>query len=81
LLKKLRDNQTPACGTVRRNRAAFPKLFVTQKMKTGETLHIVKDEILGMRYKDKRDVFFLSTIHRLKLVSVKKKDREGNNTL
>ena len=50
-------------------------------MAAGEVLHLSKDEILGMRYKDKRDVFFLSTFHRPKLVDVKKKDKEGNNIM
>jgi len=43
----------------------------------GEYLHIVNDSLLGVRFRDKRDVFFLSTFHR-KLVTTRKTDNTGN---
>ena len=78
LFKKLADRLTPACGTVRKNRARFPPTFVSKKLKSGETLHVVKDHVLGLRFRDKRDVFFLSTMHQPGLVPTQKTDKEGN---
>lgn len=78
LFRLLSRHQTPACGTVRKNRAKFPPEFVNKKMKQGEYLHIANNGILGVRYRDKRDVFFLSTFHRPRLVATRKTDRSGN---
>lgn len=50
-------------------------------MKAGETLHVVNNNILGLPYRDERDVFFLSTLHRPKLVATQKKDRDGNDIM
>jgi len=78
LFKELANRLTPACGTVRKNRARFPPNFVSKKLKSGENLHVAKDHVLGLRFRDKRDVFFLSTMHRPKLVSSSKTDKDGN---
>ena len=36
---------------------------------------------MAMKFKDKKDVYFLFTLHRPKLVDTKKKDRAGDNIL
>jgi len=48
LFRLLSRHQTPACGTIRKNRGKFPPEFVTKKMKQGEYLHIVNEGILGV---------------------------------
>ena len=61
LFKTLQDHDTLACGTVRKLRAKFPATMVNKKLTRG----------------DKKDVFFLSTIHRPHLFSTKKTDKDG----
>ena len=78
LFKKLLERKTPACETVRKNRARFPVDFTTKKMVREDTSYVVNAGVIRLRYKDKKDVYFLSTLHRPKLVSTPKKDREGN---
>ena len=75
---ELRKQKTAMCGTIRRDRGKFPKTFKRKKLEKGETLHIVKQSTLAIRYKDKKDVYFLSTIHRPKLVATQRLDRDGN---
>lgn len=79
LLVNLMTKNTSACGTVRRDRGEFPSSFTKTKLKNrGDTIHLSYNNILALRYKDKSDVFFLSTMHRPKLSSVNKRDRDGN---
>jgi len=47
-------------------------------MKQGEYLQIVNDGLLGVWFRDKRDMFFLSTFHRPRLVATRKTDKTGN---
>ncbi|MEO0684629.1 MAG: hypothetical protein AAFY76_06160 [Cyanobacteria bacterium J06649_11] len=77
LFKRLADHQTPACGTVRKNRARFPTSFVSKKLKSGECLYVSQDNVLGMRLHDKRDVFFLSTFHTPKSMATSKFNSNG----
>jgi len=46
-------------------------------MNRGDTAFVTKDNVLGLRYRDKKDVYFLSTLHRPRLVATKKTDKEG----
>ena len=70
----LNQNETGACGTVRKNRVKLPIEFKTKKLDKGETTSISNGTILAMRFNDKRDVMFLSTVHpNNKLVSAKDK--------
>jgi len=79
LLLNLMTQNTSACGTVRRDRGQFPSSFTKTKLQNrGETIHLTYNKILALRYKDKKDVFFLSTMHRPKLLSVNKRGRDGN---
>jgi len=50
-------------------------------MKLGERLHITTGEILALRFHDKRDIYFLSNMHRPKLVVTSRKERDGNNIM
>jgi len=78
LFKAMAARVTPACCTLRKVRARFPPSFVSKKLKSGECLHVPKNDVLGLRFHDKRDVYFLSTMHRPQLVSTPKRDKEGN---
>lgn len=61
LSEKLAKQKTGTCGTVKSNRKGMPK-FPT-KIKKGELFELHKEEILAIKWHDKRDVHMLSTIH------------------
>ena len=64
LLKDLLIRKTFACGTVRVNRGEFPSSFKTAKLKPGTSLYIKNENnILAVHWKDKRDVFVMSSFH------------------
>ncbi len=80
LLQHLVTKNTGACGTIRRDRGQFPAATFT-KVKLanrGDTIHLACDKILALRFKDRKDVFFLSTLHRPKLSATQKVNKDGN---
>ena len=82
LTKDLLVHDTLMCGTIRRDRGKFPAEFLNKRMKRGDTSFLSNGEnILALRYKDKKDVFFISSIHRPKKSTAPKHDREGNPIL
>ncbi|XP_053323867.1 piggyBac transposable element-derived protein 4-like [Spea bombifrons] len=62
--------QTPACGTVRPTCKGFPKILMYPKQKRGSTSALRSQELLALRYTDRKDVYILSTIHNEKVVPV-----------
>jgi hypothetical protein len=64
LFTELDVRNTYACGTVRKNRRDVPKAFPEVKLKQGEVIFRRKDNILALKWHDKRDIHMLSTIHR-----------------
>ena len=78
LFQHLLLNDTLACGTLRSVRAKFPSSFTSEKLDRGETRFLTKDHILALRFRDKKDIYFLSTIHKPSLVSTRKRNKEGN---
>ncbi|CAI9600260.1 unnamed protein product, partial [Staurois parvus] len=52
-----------ACGTVRSNRRGFPQRLVNTRLKKGEKACLRNEELLAVKWKDKRDVYLLSSIH------------------
>ncbi|XP_068122483.1 piggyBac transposable element-derived protein 4-like [Hyperolius riggenbachi] len=63
LFKFLFSAKTPACGTVRSNRKGLPQEVVNKRLKRRELFSQRSDELLALKFKDKRDVLILSTIH------------------
>ena len=63
LFKDLLARNTLACGTIKINRGEFPGWFKTQKLKHGDASYIRNNNILAVHWKDKRDVFVLSSLH------------------
>ena len=61
LFEELRQNGTGACGTVKRNRKNYP-VFPTD-LKKGEMITKHTKHQLAMCWKDKRQVYMLSTVH------------------
>ena len=76
LFTYLLQNNTGACGTVRKNRVKLPIEFKSQKLTKGSTDTMHNNNILAMRFNDKKDIMFLSTIHQNNKM-VPTKERRG----
>ena len=66
LFKDLYEKGTLACGTVRQDRKGMPKQLMTKNSKgyeKGESKFLMHECLTVVRWKDKRDVFALSTFH------------------
>lgn len=57
------EKQINACGTVRCNRKNFPKDISQEKLKTGDIRVRFGHGMTALRWKDKRDVYMLSSMH------------------
>ena len=62
LFRDLQQRGFGACGTVRVNRRGMPESFRTITLKRGE-IHSYRDDMLFLKWKDKREVTMLSTFH------------------
>ena len=68
LLKFLFDHSMLACGKIRSNRKGFPDPVNKANLKKGEVKAYRSSELLAMKFKDKRDVLMLTTIHNEEMV-------------
>ncbi|XP_068093018.1 piggyBac transposable element-derived protein 4-like [Hyperolius riggenbachi] len=78
LFKFLFSAQTPACGTIRSNRKGLPAQVVSKKLKKGEICSQRSNELLALKFRDKRDVFILTTIHSEATTTVRSRTRREN---
>ena len=65
LFKSVRSAGFGACGTVRPKRKGLPK----ESIKKGEVVHGKQEGILALKWKDKREVRMLTTVHDHSVVS------------
>ncbi|XP_050314831.1 piggyBac transposable element-derived protein 4-like [Anthonomus grandis grandis] len=72
----LYENKTNSCGTVRQNRKHMPAF--ERKLKKGETEWRTSDHLLALKWKDRRDVVMLTTMHENKIVTLPQIDRSTN---
>ncbi|GFN84337.1 PiggyBac transposable element-derived protein 4-like [Plakobranchus ocellatus] len=80
LFEELKLLGTGACGTIRTNRKNMPKANAAKiKLDPGESVFRQKDDMLALKFHDKRDVNMLSTIHSATNVVFRKTDKDGNN--
>lgn len=75
----LEENGSAACGTAKRNRLSVPKSMKTKKMIRGDTEFRRDNNLLMLRYQDKKEVYFLSTIHKSNVATSGKKKRDGTD--
>ena len=75
LLQELYLRSTYAAGTCHSNRKGLPRAVVDAKLKPGETCFRRADELLAIKWCDKRAVLILSTIHEAVEILTGKKDR------
>lgn len=76
LAKFLHKKNTNVTGTVRKNRIGMPKL--TSKLEVGQTESQYTTTMLATRWKDRRDVYMLTTQYENKMIAISKKDHHGN---
>jgi len=72
----LYKKKTNVTGTVRKNRKGMPKL--TSKLEVGQTESQHTTTMLATRWKDRRDVYMLTTQFENKMITIGKKDHHGN---
>ena len=75
LLQELYLRSAYAAGTCHSNRKGLPRAVVDAKLKPGETCFRRADELLAIKWCDKRAVLILSTIHEAVEIPTGKKDR------
>lgn len=68
LFHKLMEKQFFPVGTVMKSRKNLPHVFDDKKLKTGEVINRRKGQLLAIKWKDKRDVFMLSTMDKAAMV-------------
>ena len=74
----LYENETAACGTARKNRVKSPAAFKNSRLKKGEHKFLRSDNMLAVRFNDKKEIYFLSTLHKSNVIDTRKRDRHGN---
>ncbi|MCG7879142.1 MAG: transposase [Candidatus Thiodiazotropha taylori] len=78
LFDELSIRETYACGTVRKNRKEFPEaLKVKQRMLQGDSIFRRREDLLALKFYDKREVHMLSTIHTATNAIFDKRDQNG----
>jgi len=79
LLDILIKNKTDAYGTVRSNRKNLPNNFTKEKLKRGDVRAWQKGKMMALRWKDKKDVCVMSTVHNA--TSLAAKTKGGKDTV
>ena len=74
LAEMLVANETDVYGTIRLTRKHMPDDISKEKLKKGEIISYSRGKLTAMRWKDKKDVSLLSTIHNAAMVEVEKRD-------
>ena len=77
LIELLYKRKTHACGTVRKNRKSLPLALTQAKLKQGETIFCCKNNLLALKWMDKREVYILSGLHKATNVINKKTNYKG----
>lgn len=77
LAQQLLDRKTYLCGTLRKNRKHLPEKVVSAKLKKNDVVALRSREIMVSKWKDKRDVMMLSTIHAGRIFEGGKRNRRG----
>ncbi|XP_064643589.1 piggyBac transposable element-derived protein 4-like [Lineus longissimus] len=63
LYDELCARSTDAVGTIRPNHKGLPKDFLKQKLRKGEIKAAYSEKLMLLKWRDKKDVHMLSTIH------------------
>ena len=77
----LHKRKTHACGTVRKNWKSFPVAVTQAKLKQGETVFCCKNNLLALKWMDRKEVYILSGLHRETNVISKKTNYKGQKVM
>ena len=77
LIDLLYKKKTNACSTVRKNRKSLPLAVTQVKLKQGETVFHCKNNLLALKWMDKREVYILTGLHKATNVISKKTNYKG----
>src|SRR6218665_1403558 len=77
LAQQLLNRQTYLCGTLHQNCKHLPGGVVSAKLKKGDVVAQRSRQIVVSKWKDKRGVLMLFTIHAGKIVEGSKRNRNG----
>ena len=72
LFTYLSEHDTAACGTARKNQLKLLATFKTPNLPKGEHRFYSHENILAVRFNDKKEVFFLSTTHKANVINTRK---------
>lgn len=67
-----------ACGTVCKDRKGLPKNVCTATLQKGDVISSVDDSVMALKWKDKRDVFMMSTYHNSTMVTKTRRSRAAD---
>lgn len=81
LAKSLADKQTHCTGTMRSNRKTFPKEVRDKKLKKGETLASYSNGVMMGKWKDKRDVWYISNEYKNDMMEIQTRRRRQGDEL
>ena len=77
LIDLLHNRKTHVCGTVRKNQKSLPLALTQAELKQGETVFYCKNNLLALKWMDKREVYILSGLHKVTNVISKKLITKG----
>ena len=66
------------CGTVCKDRKGLPEDVCTATLRKGEVISSVDDSVMALKWKDKRDVFMISTYHNSSTVTKTRRSRAAD---
>ena len=76
LFKDLSENGTVACGTAIGNRLKISQALKEETLEKGDCAFRRNGNILMVRYKDKKEIYFLSKIHEIKMEKLPTRGRD-----
>ena len=77
LIGLLHKRKMHTCGTIRKNQKSLPLAVTQAKLKQGETVFCHKNNLLALKWMDKREVYILSGLHKTTNVISKKTNYKG----
>ena len=78
LFTYLSEHDTAACGTARKNQLELPATFTTPNLPQVEHRLRRHENMLAVHFNDKKEIYFLSTIHQANVINTRKRDRHSN---
>ena len=81
LIDLLYKRKTHACGTVRKNQKSLSLPVTQAKSKQGETVFHHKNNLLALKWMDKREVYILIGLHKATNVISKKTNYKGQQVM